>query len=91
MSKRSVSLLIDDILESVDKIERYTEGMNQESFQSDEKTTDAVFRNLEIIGEKGVPLWQKKFLNVDSPLSSALMLSNTVASWVKTKRPLYKH
>jgi uncharacterized protein with HEPN domain len=51
MSKRSISLLIDDILESVDKIERYTNGMDQESFQADEKTTDAVVRNLEIIGE----------------------------------------
>jgi uncharacterized protein with HEPN domain len=51
MSKRSLKLLIDDIWESIEKIERYTEGMTQGSFQSDEKTSDAVVRNLEIIGE----------------------------------------
>jgi uncharacterized protein with HEPN domain len=51
MSKRSLKLLIDDIWESIEKIERYTEGMTRGSFQSDEKTSDAVVRNLEIIGE----------------------------------------
>jgi uncharacterized protein with HEPN domain len=29
----------------------HTEGMTQNRFQNDEKTTDAVVRNLEIIGE----------------------------------------
>ena len=51
MSKRSSELLVEDIWESIEKIERYTEGMTQNNFQSDEKTTDAVVRNLEIIGE----------------------------------------
>ena len=51
MSKRSLGLLFGDIWESIEKIERYTDGMNQHSFQNDEKTTDAVVRNLEIIGE----------------------------------------
>ncbi len=51
MSKRSLELLVEDIWESIEKIERYTAGMTRDSFQSDEKTTDAVVRNLEIIGE----------------------------------------
>ncbi len=51
MSKRSLEFLVDDIWESIEKIERYTEGMTLETFQNDEKTTDAVVRNLEIIGE----------------------------------------
>ena len=51
MSKRSLGLLVEDIWESIEKIERYTEGMTQNSFQNDEKTSDAVVRNLEIIGE----------------------------------------
>ena len=51
MFKRSLKLLIDDIWESMEKIERYTEGMTRDSFQSDEKTSDAVVWNLEIIGE----------------------------------------
>ena len=51
MSKRSLKFLVEDIWESIEKIERYTEGLTQDDFQSDEKTTDAVVRNLEIIGE----------------------------------------
>lgn len=51
MSKRSLELLVEDIWESIEKIERYIEGMTQDNFQSDEKTTDAVVRNFEIIGE----------------------------------------
>jgi uncharacterized protein with HEPN domain len=51
MSKRSLELLVEYIWESIEKIERYIEGMTQDNFQSDEKTTDAVVRNFEIIGE----------------------------------------
>ena len=42
---------IDDMLEAAHKIERYTDGMSHEEFVSDEKTVDAVLRNLEILGE----------------------------------------
>ena len=56
MSKRSSGLLVEDIWESIEKIDRYTVGMTQDSFQSDEKTTDAVVRNLEIIGEAAARL-----------------------------------
>jgi uncharacterized protein with HEPN domain len=51
MSDRSPQLLIEDILESAQKIGRYTAGMSFEQFVSDEKTVDAVVRNFEIIGE----------------------------------------
>jgi uncharacterized protein with HEPN domain len=51
MSKRSINILIEDIQEAIDKMDRYIEGMSQDSFESDEKTNDAVVRNLEIIGE----------------------------------------
>ena len=51
MSDRSPKLLIDDILASADKIRRYTAGMTFDQFTLDEKTTDAVARNFEIIGE----------------------------------------
>ena len=47
MSKRSSELLVEDIWESIEKIERYIESMTQDNFQSDEKTIDAVVRNLE--------------------------------------------
>ena len=51
MSERSVSVLLDDIYEAIDKIERYITGMTAKDFMKDEKTADAVIRNLEIIGE----------------------------------------
>jgi len=51
MSKRSVMLLLEDMLESMDKIERYTRGLSFQQFLSDDKSVDAVVRNLEIIGE----------------------------------------
>lgn len=51
MSKRSITLLLDDILNALHKIERYLAGMSREDFLGDEKTIDAVVRNLEIIGE----------------------------------------
>ena len=70
MSKRSVSLLIEDILDSVEKIVRYTDGMNQEHFQDDEKTADAVVRNLEIIGEASSRLPQD-FIDAHSEIEWA--------------------
>ena len=51
MPKRDPDLLIEDILGAIQKIERYTDGMDQELFRQDEKTVDAVIRNLEVIGE----------------------------------------
>lgn len=51
MPKRDPDLLIEDMLASIRKIERYTSGMSQELFLQDEKTIDAVVRNLEILGE----------------------------------------
>ncbi len=51
MSKRATQLLLDDSLASIEKIERYIADMDREQFLDDEKTIDAVVRNLEIIGE----------------------------------------
>jgi len=51
MSKRAAELLLDDIREAIDKIERYTRDLSFEGFMADEKTQDGVVRNLEIIGE----------------------------------------
>lgn len=51
MSKRESGLLIEDIVISIKKIRRYTEGLTLEEFFKDEKTIDAVVRNFEIIGE----------------------------------------
>ncbi|ELS00046.1 DUF86 domain-containing protein [Gloeocapsa sp. PCC 73106] len=55
---RSLQLYLEDIVMSGVKILRYTQGMRIEDFVRDEKTYDAVVRNLQIIGEavKSIPL-----------------------------------
>jgi uncharacterized protein with HEPN domain len=44
-------LYLKNIIEAIDKISLYTEGFDEQSFQADSKTQDAVIRQLEIIGE----------------------------------------
>lgn len=51
MSKRSADLLLGDMRDAMKKIDRYIKGMSHDRFADDEKTVDAVARNLEIIGE----------------------------------------
>ena len=51
MSKRDANLLLEDILESIERIQKYTVDLDFNSFKNDEKTVDAVIRNFEIIGE----------------------------------------
>jgi uncharacterized protein with HEPN domain len=51
MSKRSHSLLIEDIIDSGEKILVYTKGLTFDQFIQDSKTIDSVVRNFENIGE----------------------------------------
>ena len=51
MSKRDPILLLDDVRLSIEKIDRYTSGLTRDQFIADDRTTDAVIRNIEIIGE----------------------------------------
>ncbi len=51
MSNRSPKLFIADIKEAISKIEQYIKDMTFTEFEKDDKTVDAVVRNLEIIGE----------------------------------------
>ena len=51
MSKREPKLLIEDIIDSGNKILAYTDGLSFADFTADSKTVDAVVRNFEIIGE----------------------------------------
>jgi uncharacterized protein with HEPN domain len=49
--KRDARLYLDDILDAVEKIENYVDGLTFEEFSEDSKTVDAIVRNFEIIGE----------------------------------------
>lgn len=51
MSKRDVKLLIEDIELASLKIQKFIVNMDFEDFIADDRTIDAVVRNLEIIGE----------------------------------------
>jgi len=55
--KKDVRIFIQDILESIQKIEEYTHGMSREEFYRASQVQDAVIRRLEIIGEaaKNIP------------------------------------
>lgn len=46
MSRRPVDLLIEDVWEAIEKIERYVSGLDHDAFVKDEKTVDSVVRNL---------------------------------------------
>jgi len=48
---RDLGLYLDDIREACEKIVRYCQALDLDQFVEDEKTFDAVVRNLEIIGE----------------------------------------
>jgi uncharacterized protein with HEPN domain len=54
---RDYKLYLKDILEAMTSIETFVEGMDFESFRADDKTSSAVIRKFEIIGEaaKKVP------------------------------------
>jgi uncharacterized protein with HEPN domain len=57
MSKRDYKLFLLDILESIKRIEDYTSDLKFEDFEKKTVVSDAVIRNLEIIGEaaKNIP------------------------------------
>lgn len=48
---RDFKVYLDDIRSAAAKIRRYTAGLSFDALQNDERTVDAVVRNLEIIGE----------------------------------------
>ncbi|MBI1196017.1 MAG: DUF86 domain-containing protein [Gammaproteobacteria bacterium] len=71
------------ILEAIERIERYTDDMDEAGFLNDEMAQDAVLRNIEIIGEASNNI-QRRFPCFieeypDLPLSSAYEMRNAVA------------
>ena len=48
---REYKLYIDDIVEAVERIEKYSKGLTLEKFKKDSLRVDGIVRNLEIIGE----------------------------------------
>lgn len=51
MPRRDYRLLVVDMLEAAERIVNYIDAYSCEQFQADQRTVDAVVRNLEILGE----------------------------------------
>ena len=51
MSERIPELIVKDILNCIEKIISFTSGYDFERFSKDERTIDAVIRNIEVMGE----------------------------------------
>jgi uncharacterized protein with HEPN domain len=56
MSARPTSQLLDERLAAIARVERYVAGLDRSTFRADEKTADAVVRNLEVLGEAAARL-----------------------------------
>lgn len=71
------------IVEAIDRIDRYTQGMDEPSFLNNALVQDAVIRNLEIIGEASNNI-DKHFPDFATahpqlPLAYAYQMRNAVA------------
>lgn len=51
MPRDGVRLYLFDMLQAIEKVERYIAGLSFEEFEANDLVTDAVVRNLEIVGE----------------------------------------
>ena len=49
--KRDYILFLKDIISAIDSIEKFVEGMSFDDLLSDDKTSSAVIRKFEVIGE----------------------------------------
>ena len=49
--KRNDLVYLEDIFESIQKIESYTDGLSEKEFEENSEKQDAVLRRIEIIGE----------------------------------------
>lgn len=80
MMRKSSKIYIEDILDAIEKIERYTGSQTLETFSKNEMIVDAVLRNIEIIGEaaKNIPEQVKKKFP-DIPWKRMIGLRNIVS------------
>ena len=59
MFEREWDFYLDDMILFSKKVLAYTEGLDQESFEADEKAYDATLRKLELIGEAATHIPEK--------------------------------
>lgn len=49
--RKDPAIILRDILDGIERIQRYTRNMTEEEFRNREETQDAVMRRIEVIGE----------------------------------------
>ena len=77
MKTKNHRLYLEDILEALEKIQRYVKGLNYDTFAKNDMAVDAVIRNLEIIGEAAKNLPEDiKNKNADIPWKRMIGLRN---------------
>jgi len=79
MTRKDPALFLEDILEAMNKIEKYTEDKDIEEFRADSMAVDAVLRNLEVIGEASTNIPSEfREKNPDIPWKRMIGLRNIV-------------
>jgi uncharacterized protein with HEPN domain len=64
---RAWNIRIEDMIEAIERIQNYTQGLSYDDFSADTKTVDAVVRNFELLGEAAghvPPEIQKSYPNL---------------------------
>lgn len=72
MSMHSPRVLLIDMLDALDAILLFSEGMEFEDFLNDRRTRDAIYRNIEVMGE-AVTRMPEHFLNAHPDIPWAKM------------------
>ncbi len=79
MTRKDPVIFLEDILEAMNKVERYTKDKDIEEFRSNSMAVDAVLRNLEVIGEASNNLSQEfREDHPDIPWKRMIGLRNVV-------------
>jgi uncharacterized protein with HEPN domain len=67
MSAHSPRVLLIDMLDAMEAILQFSEGMGYDDYLSDRRTRDAIYRNIEVMGE-AVTRMPEHFLNAHSDI-----------------------
>ena len=79
MSKRDPQLYLRDILDSINKIAKFSQELSYEDFKANDMAIDAIVRNLEIIGEaaRNMPA-EVKDNNTEIPWEKMVSMRNKI-------------